>query len=140
MRAFVPMLALLTLAMPAAAHAQDRPAPACALRVQFASYAMGIDRPVFDRVQLLFKRDAGVRGVGVQRWGREGETTLCVETRRASDARRLFGRVKAMLPAKPRGPITVETQGGLRFEAPRGGERVDGARLTTPENRLQSGS
>jgi len=27
--------------------------------------------------------------------------------------------VKAALPAKPRGPITVETRGGLRFEAPR---------------------
>lgn len=119
MRSLVPVLAFLTLALPASAHAQDRPAPECAVRVQFGSYAMGIDRVAFDRVQALLKRDRGVRGVDAQRWGREGETTLCVRTRRASDARRLFGRVKAALPAKPRGPILVETRSGLRFEAPR---------------------
>jgi len=31
----------------------------------------------------------------------------------------VFGRVKAALPARPRGPIMVEARGGLRFEAPR---------------------
>lgn len=119
MRSLLPAFALLALALPAAAHAQGGPAPECAVRVQFGSYAMGIDRGAFDRVQALLRRDRGVRAVEAQRWGREGETTLCVRTRRASDARRLFGRVRAVLPAKPRGPITVETRSGLRFEAPR---------------------
>ncbi len=119
MRSLVPVLAFLTLALPASAHAQGSPAPQCAVSVQFASYAMGIDRPAFDRVQALLKRDRGVRGVELQRWGREGETNLCVQTRKVSDARRIFGRVKAALPAKPRGPIVVETRSGLRFEAPR---------------------
>lgn len=119
MRSLLPALALTIFALPVAAHAQGGPAPQCAVSVQFASYAMGIDRPAFDRVQALLKRDRGVRAVEVQRWGREGETNLCVQTRKAGDARRIFGRVKAALPAKPRGPIMVEARGGLRFEAPR---------------------
>ena len=120
MRAFVlPVLGLVALAVPASAFAQAASAPGCAVRVEFASYAMGIDRAAFDRVQTLLKRDRGVRAVEVQRWGREGETNLCIQLRRTSDARRVFGQVKAALPAKPRGPITVEARGGLRFEAPR---------------------
>lgn len=120
MRLFVlPVLGLVALAMPASAFAQGVSAPGCAVRVEFASYAMGIDRAAFDRVQALLKRDRGVRAVEVQRWGREGETNLCVQLRRPGDARRVFGRVKAALPVKPRGPITVEARGGLRFEAPR---------------------
>ncbi|MDH4745195.1 hypothetical protein OMP43_14335 [Sphingomonas sp. CBMAI 2297] len=118
MRLFpLPLFALLVPA-PAPALAQAA-APECAVRVQFGSYAMGIDRPAFERVRALLARDRGVRAVEQQHWGREGETTLCVRTRRPSDARRLFGRVQAALPAKPRGPITVEARGGLRFEAPR---------------------
>jgi len=120
MRVFaLPVVALVALAMPASAFAQAASAPGCAVRVEFASYAMGIDRAAFDRVQALLKRDRGVRGVEVQRWGREGETSLCVQLRRPGDARRVFGRVKAALPAKPRGPITVEARGGLRFAAPK---------------------
>ncbi len=121
MRSFILSVAgILALAAPAAAHAQNAPASQCGVRVEFASYAMGIDRAAFDRVQGLLKRERAVRGVEVQRWGREGETNLCVQLRRPGDARRVFGRVKAVLPAKPRGPITVEARGGLRFEAPRG--------------------
>jgi hypothetical protein len=100
--------------------AQAQAAPTqCAVSVQFGSYAMGIDRPAFDKVQALLKRDTRVRGVDLQRWGREGETTLCVQLRRSRDARAVFGRVKAALPARPRGPIVVEARGGLRFAAPR---------------------
>lgn len=122
MRSFLlPASGLLALSAPASAFAQDGApaAPECGVRVEFASYAMGIDRAAFDRVRALLKRDGGVRGVEVQRWGREGETNLCVQLRRPSDARRVFGRVKTVLPAKPRGPIKVEARGGLRFEAPR---------------------
>jgi hypothetical protein len=117
MPAFLPVLALLAAAAPVPAQAQTT--PACAVSVQFGSYAMGIDRPAFDKVQALLKRDARVRGVELRRWGREGETTLCVSLRRQSDARAVFGRVKAALPAKPKGPILVEARGGLHFEAPR---------------------
>jgi hypothetical protein len=119
MRSLMPVLAALVLAAPLPALARGAPAPGCAVSVQFASYAMGIDRGAFDKVQALLKRDRGVRSVEAQRWGREGETTLCVQLHRASDARRVFGRVKAVLPRKPRGPIAVETRSGLHFAAPR---------------------
>lgn len=119
MRSLLPLLALVALAAPASAFAQGAPAAQCGVRVQFASYAMGIDRGAFDRVQALLKRDSRVRGVELQRWGREGETNLCVQLRRTRDARAVFTRVKKALPARPRGPITVEAAGGLRFEAPR---------------------
>ncbi|MFS2110564.1 hypothetical protein ACCC88_12800 [Sphingomonas sp. Sphisp140] len=120
MRMFVlPVLGLVALAVPASAFAQGAGTPGCAVRVEFASYAMGIDRAAFDRVQALLKRDRGVRAVEVQRWGREGETNLCIQLRRPGDARRVFGRLKTALPAKPRGPITVEARGGLRFAAPK---------------------
>lgn len=120
MRSFLlPLLGFLALVAPASAFAQAGPGAECAVSVRFGSYAMGIDQAAFERVRGLLARDRGVRGVEAQRWGREGETTLCVRTRRPADARRLFGRVKAVLPARPRGPITVEARGGLRFEAPR---------------------
>lgn len=120
MRVFLlPLSVLLASAAPAPAFAQAAPAPECAVSIQFGSYAMGIDGPAFERVRALLARDRGVRAVDQRHWGREGETTLCVRTRRPGDARRLFGRVKAALPATPRGPITVEARGGLRFEVPR---------------------
>ena len=102
---------LLSAAMPVQA------AP-CPLTVTFGSYAMGIDRGAYDRIYKLLAKDRGVRKVDRRRWGREGEVTLCVQTRTRADARRLFGRVKAIFPRKPRGPLTIEA-GGLRFHAPK---------------------
>lgn len=112
----LPALGLMALSGPPAAPQET---PRCAVRVQYGSYAMGIDRAALERVQTLLRRDRSVRAVDAQRWGREGETTLCVATRRTSDVRRVFGRITAALPRTPRGPILVEGRGGLRFEAPR---------------------
>ena len=95
-------------------------APAdCALWVGFGSYAMGIDRGTLERVEALLAADRGVLDVERLPWGREGEVTLCVRLRRESEARPLFERITAMLPADPRGPISVSTRGGLRFDAPK---------------------
>ncbi|RYY31768.1 MAG: hypothetical protein EOP59_20270 [Sphingomonadales bacterium] len=89
---------------------------ACAVTVTFASYAMGIDRGAFDAVQALLARDKGVTRNEARRWGREGEVTLCVDTRSSADATRLFEAIKPLFPVKPRGPLTVETASGARFE------------------------
>jgi hypothetical protein len=67
----------------------------------------------------LLKRERLVRSVTSHRWGREGEVTLCAMTKRSSDARRVFQRVKSSLPRDPRGPITVETRSGLIYTASR---------------------
>lgn len=115
-------LALSSFILLAAATAQAAPQPApanCPLKVDFASYAMGIDAKALDKVGKLLAADRGVKRVDQQRWGREGEMSLCAQTRSRADASRLFYRIKRVLPAKPRGPITVETASGLSFHAPR---------------------
>lgn len=89
----------------------------CALKIGFASYGMGIDGQTFEAVQKLLARDPGAARVTPERWGREGEVNLCVETRGAGDAERLFREVRALFPAKPRGPLSVETANGLKAEA-----------------------
>jgi hypothetical protein len=103
----------------AAPGAQAETIVQCPLSVSFGSYAMGIDQGTLKSVDRLLARDRGVRNVDRRRWGREGEVTLCVQTRTRADAKRLFTRVKKLFPAKPRGPLTVETNGGLSFHAPR---------------------
>jgi hypothetical protein len=112
--------AALLMGVPAAgASPQDRATAPCPLSVTFGSYAMGIDSGTYARVDRLLARDRGVRNVDRSRWGREGEVTLCVTTRTRADSRRLFTRIKALFPRKPRGPLTVETASGLSFHAPR---------------------
>lgn len=115
MRVLISAITALLLAAPMAAHAQE--AAPCAVNVQFGSYAMGIDRGALNRVTALLAKDRGVRAVGEQRWGREGEVTLCVRVRKASDMRRLFTRVRSVLPRDPRGPVTLTTRSGLRYQA-----------------------
>lgn len=92
--------------------------PACPLLITFASYGAGIDDPARQRVQSLLVSDRRVAGFETRRWGREGEVTLCVRTRAAPDAASLFNRVRTMIPPRPRGPITLSTQGGLSYATP----------------------
>jgi hypothetical protein len=111
-------MGLITTSIAAALLAGAAPAR-CPLEISFGSYAMGIDSATLRRVDALLARDRGVRSVDRRHWGREGEITLCVKTRRSADARRLAYRVRTLLPARPRGPVTVSTRAGLRFHAPR---------------------
>lgn len=90
----------------------------CPLTISFGSYAMGIDTGTFAKVSALLSRDRGVRTVEQRRWGREGEVTLCAKTRSRADARRLFARVRALFPARPRGPLNVSLANGIRFASP----------------------
>ncbi|RYY26513.1 MAG: hypothetical protein EOP62_10335 [Sphingomonadales bacterium] len=113
----VASLALILTAGSAAAHPQA--AKACDLTVNFGSYAMGIDRPTFTKVEQLLARDRGVARSDQQRWGREGEVTICVDTKRRADTTRLYSRIRALFPRKPRGPLTVETASGAKFQSPR---------------------
>lgn len=109
------------------AHAGTRPAPIvpiteaprdCPLTVSFGSYAMGIDGAVFAKVSALLARDRGVTRIEQFRWGREGEVTLCARTRGRSEAARLFVRVRALVPAHPRGPVTIDGGRRLHFQSP----------------------
>jgi len=90
----------------------------CPLKVAFSSYAMGIDRGMFAKVETLLAADRGVTKVERSPWGREGEVMLCARTRSGRDATRLFHAIAALAPARPRGPVTVSTRSGLIFHAP----------------------
>lgn len=121
-------LALLTLAV-APAEARFMPLPGspqranpapddCPLTIGFGSYAMGIDQRAYASIDRLLRADRGVRAVTRHAWGREGETTLCARTRTRADAQRLFARIRAGLPANPRGPISMQVLGGRRYQTP----------------------
>lgn len=111
----------------AVAAAPERPAAVkpgspiegtCTLSIAFGSYAMGIDRPTLEAVEALLASDPAVASVERRGRGREGETELCAEIRSNADAERLFHRVAALLPADPRGPVSVSTRTGLTASAP----------------------
>ena len=110
----VPLLAASAWAQ---AASPTPPAPKCDLAVSFGSYAMGIDMAALAAVRRILA-DRRVRSVEDIRHGREGETCVCARTRRPAEARRLFNRIRTVLPAAPRGPITMRTASGLRFDAP----------------------
>lgn len=112
------LIPLLAAGASAQAAESAPPASRCDLTISFGSYAMGIDRSALAAVRRILA-DRGVRLVEDDQWGREGETSLCARTRRPADARRLFYRIRTVLPAQPRGPIAVRTASGLSFDAPR---------------------
>ena len=97
--------------MPAEAEA------ACQVTVRFGSYAMGIDTGAAKAIDALLAGNADVTGVTRTGAGREGEYVLCVQTRDKAQAARLVEQIRPLLPAKPRGPISVEGP-GKRIDAP----------------------
>jgi hypothetical protein len=116
------VLVAAALAATGALAKPPRPSPdvpaGCPLIVGFASYGAGIDRGALAAAETLLARDRGVRGVSRHPWGREGEVTLCAATRSSADSARLFRAIRARIPPRPRGPISIRTREGLRFEAP----------------------
>ena len=91
---------------------------ACPLTIRFGSYAMGIDGGAAQSVEKLLRADKAVQAVERRPWGREGEFDLCARIARPSEAKRLFERIRPLLPAKPRGPITVTLADGRSYAAP----------------------
>jgi hypothetical protein len=100
-----------------AAVPADLEAAACSVTIRFGSYAMGIDTASAAAVDNQLADNEDVTSVARSGAGREGEYALCVSTRDTAAAARLVDRITALLPLKPRGPITVEGA-GRRFEAP----------------------
>ncbi len=98
--------------------AADGAESGCDLKVEFASIGTGIDRGVLEKVDALLAGDMGVAGIVREPWGREGEITLCVDTKTDADASRLFGQIKPLFPVGKEKPLRVETRAGERYEAP----------------------
>ncbi len=118
----LPFAAAALLVAPVAIAAQPRggsqPPPNCPLTIGFASYGAGIDRSSYEAVERLLRRDRAVRAVTRHRWGREGEITLCAQTRSVRDSGRLFQASRRLIPSRPRGPVSLATRSGLRWESP----------------------
>lgn len=80
----------------------------CHVEVSFGSYAMGVDGELKARIQTLIAADDDVMDVSERRWGREGESTLCVSTLGMPAADRLYGEIAALIPEhSERAPTTV---------------------------------
>lgn len=93
------------VSVPSARSAANPSSTSCPLTFSFASYGAGIDRTALTRIDAMLAHDRRVTRVDRQQQGREGETTLCVHTRRASDVRRIAQAARRLVPASPRGPV-----------------------------------
>lgn len=94
------------------------PSGSCEVKVDFASIGTGIDSETLQKVDAVVSGDKGVSTVDRQRWGKEGEITLCIDTLTGGDADRLFAAVKAVFPASSQKPISVETAAGQQYRVP----------------------
>lgn len=95
---------------PVEAPVTERVTPGvCHVTVTFASYGTGADGTLRDRVLALIQAEPGVIDVQDSRWGREGESTLCVSTLGEVATDRLYDAIAAAIPATSgRGPTTIE--------------------------------
>lgn len=85
----------------------------CDLEVTFGSYAMGVDQALKAEIQNRIDGEAAVASVEERRWGREGESTVCVRTYDAAGADRLYAAISAMIPEhSDRAPTTVSHRDG----------------------------
>ena len=114
------LLLPLTLAACAAApmaEAGGGSAARCDVTIKFASYGGGIDQDLSTRVSATVKADRDIAHSEREPWGREGEYDLCLTAKPGRDARALYERYRAMLPAKNlKAPTSIEGPNGLRFE------------------------
>jgi hypothetical protein len=112
------------VALPAAAQPAMSgpivPAPApCAVSVRFGSYAMGIDDRSFQRVERYVARHKRlVAASSIERWGREGERTVCISTRSRRATSQVFADIKSLIRHRAeRGPTEVKTLDGRVWNA-----------------------
>lgn len=80
----------------------------CHVEVSFGSYAMGVDGELKARIQAILAADEDVLDIQESRWGREGESTLCISTLGLPAADRLYAEIAALIPDhSERAPTTV---------------------------------
>lgn len=85
----------------------------CDLEVTFGSYAMGVDQALKVEIQNRIDGEAAVSSIEESWWGREGESTICINTFDAVGADRLYVAIAAMIPEySERAPTTVTHRDG----------------------------
>ncbi|MDZ4362551.1 hypothetical protein [Brevundimonas sp.] len=114
---------LVILGLTAAACATVPPGPStgttgCDVEVRFGSYAMSVDPDLKRRILSIVQNDPGVETSTETPWGREGESTLCVDLDSAAATDRLYGRIEAVIPPySDRAPTTVIHRDGRSHSA-----------------------
>jgi len=87
----------------------------CDVTVVFGSYAMGIDGKSFEKVEAYLKRRKAVKYAATN-WGREGERTVCVDTRTKTQTRKVFTDIRNLLPrVSQRGPVELRSNLGQAY-------------------------
>lgn len=87
----------------------------CDVTVVFGSYAMGIDGESFRKVEAYLKRRPKVKYTATA-WGREGERTVCVDTRNKAQTRKVYADLRGMLPrVSRRGPVEIRSNLGEAY-------------------------
>lgn len=117
MKILIATALLLGAALPAAAQT---PASAnCDVSVRFGSYAMGIDQKSFETVERYAARNKRlVASTSVERWGREGERTVCIDTRSRRATNQVFADLKRLIRAHAeRGPTELAAADGRVWRA-----------------------
>jgi hypothetical protein len=115
---------LRTLIMAAAvaglsAGAADAATQACSVEVKFASVCCGVDRGAYAELKAFLQGSPLAAETTDQAWGMEGEQTLCARAKSPADAEKLFGEVKARMPAGAKaGYIVVSVGGKERLKVP----------------------
>ncbi len=110
------VLALSPALVLSACAAAPVPADRCDVTIKFASYGMGIDRDLADRVAAAVKTDRDVARSTRKPWGREGEYDLCLAAK-TGKAAAVYERYRMMLPARSlKAPTSIEGPGGMRSE------------------------
>ncbi len=85
----------------------------CDVEVSFGSYAMGVDRDLKARIVAFVDGSDDVVDTVETPWGREGESTLCVQAASSAGTNRIYDRVASMIPAhSERAPTTVTHRDG----------------------------
>lgn len=86
---------------------------ACSVTVSFGSYGMGVDRALVREVEAYLATEPRVTKVDRRLHGREGEFDLCLTVTPAAEARAIFLRIGALIPARSdKAPSSVSVPGG----------------------------
>jgi hypothetical protein len=80
----------------------------CAITVAFGSFGPGIDGATLGRMERQLRTDRRVRTYSRHPWGREGEVTLCIYVRSSRGGAELSRQLREMVPARARGPVTIQ--------------------------------
>ncbi len=80
----------------------------CDVTVSFGSYGMGVDRGLKYGILSFVSSDEEATAGPERRWGREGESTVCIMTDSAAARERIYDGIVARIPDySPIAPTTV---------------------------------